>query len=110
MFRDVGSIVKTPLWTNDLETSARYGYRDEISITPESVAQAELKLIKDGQYAGGTIYEISLAGERVVPAWNISPPGFDSDNPTQGISVPQEALDRSYEPILAVLDQERKST
>lgn len=100
-------IVKTPLWTADPAAVERFGYSDAIAVTAEQVAQAELKLIKEGKYPGGTVYEISLFGERTIPAWNINPPGFDPENPLKGAEVPQEALDKSYEPIRKILREER---
>ncbi|KAL4935970.1 hypothetical protein BDV06DRAFT_233820 [Aspergillus oleicola] len=68
-------IVKTPLWTANPNAVARFGYADGIAISAHQVAHAELKLIESGEYPGGTVYEISMAGERTVPAWNITPPG-----------------------------------
>lgn len=106
--RPLHSIVKTPLWTSDAERVARFGYVDEIAISASAVAQTELKLIESGEYPGGTVYEISQAAERVIPTWHISPPGFDPENPTAGISVPQEALDRANSPIWSALSKERK--
>lgn len=72
------------------------------------MAKAELSLIKSGAFPGGTVYEISVAGERVVPEWNISPPGYDPDNPTQGVAVPPEALAQAYQPIVDILNKERE--
>ena len=71
------------------------------------MAQAELRLIESGEYPGGTVYEISMAGERVVPAWNINPPGFNPENPTAGIAVPPEAMERANAPIWTTLAKER---
>lgn len=101
--------MKTPLWLADPERSARFGYQDSIAISAKSVAEAELNLIENGSYQGGTIYEISTAGERMIGTWNISPPGSSSETPLVGTVIPQEALDRAYEPIWSVLAKERMS-
>ncbi|KAJ5559799.1 NAD(P)-binding protein [Penicillium frequentans] len=98
---------ENPLWLADPERSARFGYQDSIAISARSVAEAELNLIENGSYQGGTVYEISTAGERTIGTWNISPPGPSSESPLVGTVIPQEALDRAYEPIWSVLARER---
>ncbi|OAL50326.1 NAD(P)-binding protein [Pyrenochaeta sp. DS3sAY3a] len=102
-------LVKTPLWTSNAEASDRFQMDDSLFLTAESVAQAELKLVKEGQYGGGTVYEISLFGERVVPEWNISPPGHDSPELLKGAEVPKEAMERALRPILQSLESDRTS-
>ncbi|KAH7077570.1 hypothetical protein BKA63DRAFT_592752 [Paraphoma chrysanthemicola] len=102
-------IVKTPLWTSDPDHTARYGYSDSYSISAEDVAKAELKLITEGRYGGGTIYEISLFGERVVPEWNIQPPGHESAETMRGAEVPKEIIERAIRPIQEILLVDSKS-
>ncbi|KAH7351467.1 hypothetical protein BKA66DRAFT_575561 [Pyrenochaeta sp. MPI-SDFR-AT-0127] len=96
-------IVKTPLWTSDPDKMARYGFTDSFSISADDVAQAELRLITEGKYGGGTIFEISLFGERVIPEWNILPPGHDSSETMKGAEVPKEVIERAIMPIQKIL-------
>ncbi|OCK75423.1 NAD(P)-binding protein [Lepidopterella palustris CBS 459.81] len=101
-------IVKTPLWHSRPDIMARYGYSDEIAMPAIDVAKGYMKIIKEGKYPGGTIFETSLAGERTIDSpWFIAPPGYDPNNPVEGTGVPQEALDRSYQPIIDTLKAER---
>jgi hypothetical protein len=101
--------VNTPLWTSDLETTARYGFNEAFSISAEAVAQAELKLIKEGRFSGGTVYEISLFGEREIPEWNIQPPGHDSAEAMKGAEVPKEVIERAIKPIREILQVDSKT-
>ncbi|OCL02146.1 NAD(P)-binding protein [Glonium stellatum] len=101
-------VVKTPLWYTRPEIMERYGYSDAIAIEAVDVAKGYMKIIKEGKYPGGTIFEISKAGERTIDSpWFIAPPGYDPENPVLGAGVPQEALDRSYQPIIDILMKER---
>ncbi|KAI9740331.1 MAG: hypothetical protein M1834_004910 [Cirrosporium novae-zelandiae] len=100
-------IVRTPLWTSRPEVMERYGYDDSIAISSEEVAEGIAHVIEDGKYGGGTVFEMSKLGTRVIPLWNISPPGGDAENMVEGSKVPQEALDRVYQPIQAILSKER---
>ncbi|KAJ5890038.1 NAD(P)-binding protein [Penicillium tannophilum] len=102
-------IVKPPLWLADPERSAPLGYQDSIAISAKSVAEAELNLVENESYQGGTIYEISTAGERTSGTWNISPPGSSNETPLVGTVIPHKALDQAYEPIWSVLAKERMS-
>ncbi|KIW06083.1 uncharacterized protein PV09_03254 [Verruconis gallopava] len=99
-------IVRTPLWTANPAFVERYGYSDALAISAEDVAKSELKLIKEGRYNGGTILEISLFGERVIPEWGIRPPGSDSAESMKGAEVPKEVIERAVKPILDILDKE----
>ncbi|KAF2186195.1 NAD(P)-binding protein [Zopfia rhizophila CBS 207.26] len=97
-------IVNTPLWKSRSDAETRWGYKDDIAISAEDVAKAEIKLIKEGEYGGGTIYEISLFGERVVLEWNIDPPGHDRLGEMRGAEIPKEAMEAAYKPIMDALN------
>ncbi|KAF2491728.1 NAD(P)-binding protein [Lophium mytilinum] len=100
-------IVRTPLWLNHPEKQARYGYTDDIAIDAIDVAKGYMKIIKEGKYPGGTVFETCKVGERTIGTWFVSPPGFDPDTPVEGTGVPQEALDQAYQPITDILKKER---
>ena len=95
------SIVRTPLWTDYPEKMKQFGYTVENSITADDVANAMVELVTDGKYEGGTCLETTTQGSRVLGTWNIPPPA------SHGTQVPQEAIERNYAPILAVLKKER---
>lgn len=97
-------IVETPLWTDHPKVMERFSVTQEISITAEDVAKAMDSLVEDGSYPGGTILEISKAGIRVIPEWNIDPP-----KDLEGTTVAPEAMQKALGPILARSEQERHS-
>jgi len=99
--------VTTPLWTDNPEVKDRFSIIDEISITSEKVAQSMIKLIEEEQYGSGTVYEISMLGERVIPAWNIDPPGMVDGKMGEGGGIPQAMVDKANGPLLAVTEKER---
>lgn len=66
-----------------------------------------ISLIEESRYSSGTVFEISMLGERVVPAWNIDPPGMVNGKMAEGTAIPQEAIDKSNAPLLAITASER---
>lgn len=58
--------------------------------------------VESAEYPGGTILEVSKEGTRVVPEWNIQPPGsVDGGETAKGTTVPPEMLAKALGPILA---------
>jgi len=66
------ALVNTPLITPD--KIVQYSMSEEKALSPEDVASNMLHLIQQKKYECGTVLELSLAGTRVVPEWNIDPP------------------------------------
>ena len=100
-------IVATPLWTDNPTAKEQFSIVDEISISAEQVAKSMVKLVEDGQFDSGTVYETSMLGERVIPAWNISPPGMVDGKMAEGTAIPQAAIDKGNAPLLAITEKER---
>ncbi|KAH6718662.1 hypothetical protein BKA61DRAFT_570723 [Leptodontidium sp. MPI-SDFR-AT-0119] len=100
-------IVATPLWSDNLGAKNQFSIADEIMITSETVATSMISLIEESRYSSGTVFEISMLGERVVPAWNIDPPGMVNGKMAEGTAIPQEAIDKSNAPLLAITASER---
>lgn len=63
--------------------------------------------IESAKYTGGTIFEVSKLGTRVIPEWNISPPGHVEGEFAVGTDTPAESLERAMKPILDVTNRER---
>ena len=94
-------MVQTPLWTDYPAKMKQFGYDPATAVTPETVAEAMIELVKDGKYVGGTCVEVSLTGNRTLRTWNIDPPKG------AGTAVPQEVLDENYAPLISILESER---
>ena len=65
--------------------------------------------IESGKYPGGTIMEISKLGTRVIPEWNIFPPGGElkDGEMAAGTDTPADAIQRALGPIFDVTAKER---
>ncbi|KAH6697418.1 hypothetical protein F5X68DRAFT_186337 [Plectosphaerella plurivora] len=101
-------IVATPIWTTGTPgLGERFGINDNISITSDPVAEAIHDIIESAEYPGGTILEVSKLGRRVIPEWNIDPPGMVDGKMAEGTDVPPEMIARGLRPILEVTAAER---
>jgi len=89
------------MWTDNPEKMKQFGYDPANAVTADTVAEAMLDVVTNGQYEGGTCLEISVAGTRSLGTWNIEPPQ------ASGTTVPQEVIDRNYAPMIALMDRER---
>lgn len=98
------SIVSTPLWADRPEVKDRFSIIPEISITPEAVAGEMVKLVEDGQYGSGTVFETSILGSRTVPTWNIDPPG--GAKMAEGTGIPEAFIQKANAPVLAISKKE----
>ncbi|KAI9719761.1 MAG: hypothetical protein M1812_003249 [Candelaria pacifica] len=96
--------VETPLWTDREDKMSQFSFRDMPSNTPEEVAKAMADLVQDGQYDGGTVLEITVAGTRVIPLWNIDPPASGGSS---GRGAPQEMMQKAVAPIVDKMKRER---
>lgn len=76
-------------------------------ITADSVAETMVRLVEDSKYESGTVFEISMLGERVIPAWNIDPPGMVEGKMATGTAIPQAAIDKANAPLLEITRKER---
>lgn len=64
----IGSIVKTPLWTDNPDKMAQFSITDDpaAAVSVEDVAQTMLELVCDGKYPGGTVFKIDTNAREVV--------------------------------------------
>lgn len=85
---------------------AEYKYDAAHAITPAAVADSMLDLVQQGSYSGGTILEVTAAGNRVIPAWNIDPPAATKEAESGGDRKKEESQG-DYGRILGILDGER---
>ncbi|KAI9792870.1 MAG: hypothetical protein M1835_007628 [Candelina submexicana] len=97
-------VVRTPLWTE--EKTSQFSVRDIPSNTTAEVADAMVDLIQDGKYAGGTVLEITVAGTRVIPLWNIDPPP-DAAFGSGAASAPSEMIQKTVAPMIEKMKSER---
>lgn len=80
----------------------QFGYSEEHAVTPDFVAEKMVELIEKSEYPGGTSLEVSASQVRTLGTWNIAP------GKTTGTRIPQEALDASYAPLIAVMDKDKQ--
>lgn len=79
-------VVKTPLWTEHPEKLKGVDEQRDAWVTPREVAETMLKMVEDGDYAGGDMVEVGAGITRKIPAFgNQGPqgPGFDTSNGEQ---------------------------
>ncbi|KAH7366653.1 hypothetical protein BKA66DRAFT_425198 [Pyrenochaeta sp. MPI-SDFR-AT-0127] len=96
--------VLTPLF--DPVKLKQYSVTQDRSLTPETCATHLLDLLQKKEYPCGSVLEVTLAGSRLIPEWNIPPP--------QGQGTGQEMMDEQFidnllGPIKKTLDSERTS-
>ncbi|KAJ3549268.1 hypothetical protein NM208_g587 [Fusarium decemcellulare] len=101
-------IVSTPIWTTGTPGSGqRFGVTSDIAIGPDAVADVINEAVESAQYPGGTVLEISRLGKRVVPEWNIDPPGKIGGEMATGTDVPPDRVKEALQPILDITAAER---
>lgn len=81
----------------------QFAYSEEAAVTPDFVAEKMLELVEKSEYPGGTSLEVSTSQVRTLGTWNISPAN------TTGTRIPQEALDASYAPLIAVMNKDKQA-
>ncbi|KAG8157608.1 hypothetical protein KVR01_012650 [Diaporthe batatas] len=101
--------VNTPLWTEGTPgAGARYGLTEKNALTAETVAEAINEVVESPDIPGGAVIEVSLAGTRVLPEWNISPPpAIDDKTDGRGVTASPEIIQNLLCPIVKVTDAER---
>ena len=65
---------QTPLWAED-PTRARSVDENMVLIEPDEIATAMYDLVVDEKLSNGTIYECGKGSTRIVPKFNMDPPG-----------------------------------
>jgi len=85
---------------------AEFKYDAVHAITPAAVADSMIDLVEQGGYPGGTVLEVTAAGRRVIPAWNIDPPAATKEAESGGDRKKEESQG-DYGRILGILDGER---
>lgn len=84
-------LVATPLFTSDKKE--QYSFHENNALRPDDVAKGMLDLIQKKELGCGTVYEISLAGTRVIPEWNIMPPSAEGTGQNEAeVAAGAEAL------------------
>lgn len=63
-------VVRTPLFLDHPEKLKMVDESKDKWVTPESVAEAMVKLMEDEELVGGTILEVGADSQRIVPAFN----------------------------------------
>ncbi|PVI05420.1 NAD(P)-binding protein [Periconia macrospinosa] len=98
-------LVNTPLI--DKQKVEQFSFKEDASLTPDEVATHMVPLIQEKKYGCGTILEISKAGPRVIPPWNIDPPaGTGTGLKKEEVEAGAKAL---LSPILRKLEAEKLS-
>ncbi|KAJ5634235.1 hypothetical protein N7528_002077 [Penicillium herquei] len=100
-------IVSTPQWT-DGSPSERFRLMSKIAISPEDVARVmHQAIIEPLKYPGGTVLEVTVLGTRVIPPWNMDPPGMKDGIMTPLTDIPAEAIAIAMKPIFDITAAER---
>jgi NAD(P)-dependent dehydrogenase (short-subunit alcohol dehydrogenase family) len=76
-------LVRTPLFLDHPEKLKIMDETKDKWVTPESVAEAMVKLMEDDELVGGTILEVGANSQRIVPLFNNPGPkgeGFSTSN------------------------------
>lgn len=95
--------VMTPLF--DAQKIKQYSATADRSLTPEECATHLLNLLQKKEYPCGTVFEVTLAGTRLIPEWNVPPP--------EGQGTGQEMLTEQFvgnllAPIKEKLEKDRQ--
>lgn len=94
-------LVHTPLFTEDKKT--QYSFHESKALKPDDVAWSMLDLIQNKKFGCGTVYEISMAGTRVIPEWNVSPPA------SQGAGTDKEEMAAGMKALLGPIQEKLKT-
>lgn len=86
---------------DDVQKKQQYSVERGHLLRPEEVADAMLNLVQEAKYGGGTVMEITSAGRRVIPEWNVSP------SVEANVNMSDDAFARALEPVNRALAPER---
>lgn len=99
-------MVSTPLWKGEQGSHHRgqYGYKDDMCVTPEEVAQGMKELVEESKYPGGTIMEVKQGALRklVETAQATIDEGMDQQGPEI-----EAYLNTLYKPVREEFAKER---
>jgi NADP-dependent 3-hydroxy acid dehydrogenase YdfG len=95
--------VMTPLL--DAQKITQYSVAKERSLTPEACAEKLLDLLQKKEYPCGTVLEITMNGDRVIPEWNVSPP--DGQGTGRDL-VGEQMIENLMAPISRALEKDKK--
>ncbi|CAI6302416.1 unnamed protein product [Periconia digitata] len=99
-------LVDTPLL--DTQKVEQYSVTKANSLSPDEVATQMLKVIQEKKYGCGTVLEVSKAGTRVIPEWNVDPPrGSGTGLEKEEVAAGAKAM---LEPILKKLESEKRTS
>ena len=93
-------LVHTPLFTDDKKS--QFSFQERNALKPDEVATSMLELLQEKKYECGTVLEISLAGTRVIPEWNVSPPN------AAGTGQNKAELDAGLKALLRPIEEKLK--
>jgi short-subunit dehydrogenase len=92
--------VMTPLF--DTQKTKQYALTKERALTPQTCATHLLDLLQKKDYTCGSVLEVTLAGHRLIPEWNVSAP--------EGMGAGQEMMtDEFVENLLGPIKAKLKS-
>jgi NAD(P)-dependent dehydrogenase (short-subunit alcohol dehydrogenase family) len=93
--------VLTPLF--DAQKTKQYSIKQAYALTPDTCATHLLDLLQKKDYPCGSVLEVTLAGTRVIPEWNVPP--FEGD--IVGQPLTEEFMRNMIAPITEKLASER---
>ncbi|KAF2265054.1 NAD(P)-binding protein [Lojkania enalia] len=96
------ALVNTPLFTADKIT--QFSFAEEKALSADQVATHMLDLIQKKEHPCGTIMELSMAGSRILPEWNIPPPTGNGTGQELNAAAAMKAM---LAPIEAKLNTEK---
>lgn len=105
-------LVHTHLWTDRQDTMENFSYAAEHALSPTDVAERMIEMCQQkAKYGGGTVFETSVVGNRIIPTWNIDPPKWVTDagvaqSTPQGMGKTDEDGE-TYNHIKELLKKER---
>jgi hypothetical protein len=95
--------VMTPLI--NAQKIKQYSIKEEQFLTPEVCAERLLDLLQKREYPCGTVLEVTMNGDRVIPEWNVEPP----EGLGTGMDFAGEDMMRNLMgPIKEALEKDRK--
>lgn len=96
-------MVSTPLWTGEAakDVAKQYSYTDDMCITSEDVAEAMLEMVQSGEYAGGSLLEVSKG------KWRNRLESMEAGKAAAQSAEMQQWLENSYKPTREVWKKER---
>ncbi|KAF2703720.1 NAD(P)-binding protein [Pleomassaria siparia CBS 279.74] len=97
-------LVNTPMFTPS--KVAQFSFSENKALSPDSVASYMLDMLQKKEWECGSVLEISMAGPRRIPEWNIEPPV--SKGTGQEMAENMDMFATLLKPIEAKLNAEKR--